>query len=61
MLCNHRAGMPEHQRPAVASQPELLLKSMGAVSALEDSEFQRHIVQKVFFAFFFYLFVLFIN
>ena len=48
MLCKHTVGMPEHQSPAVASQPELLLKSVGAVSALEDSEFQRDTVQKVF-------------
>lgn len=49
MLCNHTVGMHEHQSPAVASQPELLLKSVGAVSASEDSEFKRDIIQKVFF------------
>lgn len=49
ILCNHTVGMHEHQSPAVASQLELLLKSVGAVSALEDSEFKRDIVQKVFF------------
>lgn len=47
--------MPEHQSLAVASQPELLLKSVGAVSALKDSEFQRDIVQKVFLVFLFCL------
>lgn len=48
MLCNGTVGMPEYQRPAITSQPELLLKSVGAVSALEYTEFQRDIVQKIF-------------
>lgn len=41
--------MPGHHRLAVAVQPELLLNSVVAVSALKDYEFQRDIVQKTFF------------
>lgn len=49
MLCNHTVGMPGHQSLTVAVQSELLLNSVVAVSALEDYEFQRGIVQKTFF------------
>lgn len=41
--------MPGHDSLAVAVQPELLLNSVVAVSALKDYEFQRDIVQKTFF------------
>lgn len=49
LLCNHTVGMPGHQSLAVYVQPELLLNSLVAVSALEDYEFQRDVVQKTFF------------
>lgn len=36
MFDNNTVGMPGHQSLAVAVQPELLLNSVVAVSALED-------------------------